>query len=230
MEVVLGMFKGHFALNIATNVLLEQNTPVLMFSLKESKEQVINRILSSQSLIKYDKIANENLTNEEWSSIVRICKQILNLDLYIDDTSNISIKEIEEKSLKMKLEKSMKLIVIDSLQLIKNDDTEIIIKLKRLAKELDITILVTFELSQEIEKRKNKRPYIIDIGNKKMIGNADVIMLLYKDKMYNKQATNDNTEVIIAKNYNGKTGIVKLLHINDYCKFVDIEKVRTNIY
>ena len=64
----------------------------------------------------------------------------------------------------MKLEKNIELIVIDSLQLIKNDDTEIIMKLKRLAKELDITILVTFELSQEIEKRKNKRPYIIDIG------------------------------------------------------------------
>jgi len=218
------MLKGHLALNIATNVLLEQNTPVLMFSLKESKEQVINRILSSKSLIRYDKIANENLTNEEWSSIVRTCKQILNLDLYIDDTSNISIKEIEEKSLKMKLEKNIELIVIDSLQLIKNDDTEIIMKLKRLAKELDITILVTFELSQEIEKRKNKRPYIIDIGNKKLIGNADVIMLIYKDKVYNKQATNDNREVIIAKNYNGKTGIAKLLHINDYCKFVDIEK------
>ena len=140
------MLKGHLALNIATNVLLEQNTPVLMFSLKESKEQVINRILSSKSLIRYDKIANENLTNEEWSSIVRTCKQILNLDLYIDDTSNISIKEIEEKSLKMKLEKNIELIVIDSLQLIKNDDTEIIMKLKRLAKELDITILVTFEL------------------------------------------------------------------------------------
>ena len=64
------------------------------------------------------------LNNEEWSSIVRTCKQILNLDLYIDDTSNISIKEIEEKSLKMKLEKNIELIVIDSLQLIKNDDTE----------------------------------------------------------------------------------------------------------
>ena len=59
MEVALGMLKGHLALNIATNVLLEQNTPVLMFSLKESKEQVINRILSSKSLIRYDKIANE---------------------------------------------------------------------------------------------------------------------------------------------------------------------------
>lgn len=229
------MGKTALALNIATHVATKENIPVAIFSLDMSREQCTKRILSSQALVENNKLNTGKLNEEEWEKVIKTSEQLSNAEIYIDDTVGISINKIREKCIKLKQEKNIGLILIDSLQLIlsnkkcntrEEEDSEVSSALKELAQELNIPIIVTYQLSRALEEREDKRPILSDIKDD-IIKNSDVVMFLHRDDYYNPYSEKKNiAELIIAKNSYGTSNnsIVELIFLDKWLKFDSLEK------
>ena len=230
------MGKTAFALNIATNAAVKANVPVAVFSLEMSKEQLVNRILCSESMVDSNKVRTGKLDEEDWTKLAEAIGPLSEAGVYIDDTPGISVMEIRTKCRKLKMEKNIGLVVIDYLQLISGSNkrngsreqeiSEISRSLKVLAKELNVPVIALSQLSRAVEQRDDHRPMLSDLRESGAIEqDADIVMFLYRDDYYNKEsAEKDIAEVIIAKQRGGSTGTVKLYWMGNYTKFVNIER------
>ena len=230
------MGKTAFALNIATNAALRANVPVAVFSLEMSKEQLVNRILCSESMVDSNKVRTGKLDEDDWTKLAETIGPLSEAEMYIDDTPGINIMEIRAKCRKLKIEKNIGLVVIDYLQLIQGTNkrngsreqeiSEISRSLKILAKELDVPVIALSQLSRAAEQRPDHRPMLSDLRESGAIEqDADIVMFLYRDDYYNEDSEKKNiAEVIIAKHRGGSTGTVELLWLGNYTKFVNIAK------
>ena len=230
------MGKSAFALNLATNAAVRYNTPVAIFSLEMSKEQLVNRILCSEAMVDSNKVRTGKLDEEDWTKLAEAIGPLSEAGVYIDDTPGISVMEIRTKCRKLKMEKNIGLVVIDYLQLISGSNkrngsreqeiSEISRSLKVLAKELNVPVIALSQLSRAVEQRDDHRPMLSDLRESGAIEqDADIVMFLYRDDYYNKEsAEKDIAEVIIAKQRGGSTGTVKLYWMGNYTKFVNIER------
>jgi len=230
------MGKSAFALNIAVNAALRANTPVAIFNLEMSKEQLVNRILCSEAMVDSNKIRTGKLEDKDWNKLAEAIGPLSETGIYIDDTPGISIMEIRAKCRKLKLEKNIGLVVIDYLQLIQGSNkrngsreqeiSEISRSLKILAKELNVPVIALSQLSRAVEQRPDHRPMLSDLRESGAIEqDADIVMFLYRDDYYNEDSEKKNVaEVIIAKNRSGSTGTVDLGWLGSYTKFVNLEK------
>lgn len=226
------MGKTALGINIAVNASLKGHV-VAVFSLEMSKTQLVQRIMSSLSLINLGDIIAGNIN--DWGMISQAVGVIEKLNLYIDDTASISLTELRAKSRRLKAEEGLDLIVIDYLQLMttggptENRQLEISTisrGLKALAKELRCPVLALAQLSRAPELRTNKRPILSDLRESGAIEqDADVVMMLYRDDYYNEDSERPNTgDVIIAKHRNGATGTVELFYHKEYTKFADLTR------
>lgn len=215
------MGKSTLLLNIATNVAF-QDTPTALFSIESSKKRVIDRILASESLVDIKKVILEkDLIDNDWNKLANTMKKISDLKLYIDDTPGISIQEISNKCRRLKQERNIELVVIDYLQLIEgNESAEKIKKLKELAKELNITIIVAYMLPSNVDRRENKKPLLADVRNNELI---DIVILLYRDYYYKTriQPKDNKVEIIIAKNEGKDTEKVEMYFDEKYQKLYE---------
>jgi len=231
------MGKTAFALNIATNAAVKSKVPVAVFSLEMSKEQLVNRILCSESMVDSNKVRTGKLEEDDWTKLAGAIGPLSEANIYIDDTPGISITEIRAKCRKLKLEKDIGLVVIDYLQLIQGSNnkrngsreqeiSEISRSLKILAKELDVPVIALSQLSRAAEQRPDHRPMLSDLRESGAIEqDADIVMFLYRDDYYNQDSEKkDIAEVIIAKHRGGSTGTVELLWLGSYTKFVNLMK------
>ena len=230
------MGKTAFALNIASNAALRANVPVAVFSLEMSKEQLVNRILSSESMVDSNKIRTGKLDEEDWSKLAETIGPLSEGEMYIDDTPGINIMEIRAKCRKLKIEKNIGLVVIDYLQLIQGtgrrngsreqEISEISRSLKILAKEIDVPVIALSQLSRAAEQRPDHRPTLSDLRESGAIEqDADIVMFLYRDDYYNQDSEKKGiAEVILAKHRGGSTGTVDLRWIGNYTKFVNLAK------
>ncbi len=234
------MGKSAFALNIAANAATKSNTPVAIFSLEMSKEQMVNRILSSEAMVDSNKIRTGKLEDEDWGKIAGTLGPLSEAQIYIDDTPGISIMEIRAKCRKLKLEKDLGLVVIDYLQLVQGSGkkgasreqeiAEISRSLKILAKEINVPVIALSQLSRAPEQRPDHRPMLSDLRESGSIEqDADIVMFLYRDDYYNEDSEKKNiAEVIIAKHRAGSTGTTELLWLGNYTKFANIDRYRDN--
>lgn len=236
------MGKTTLALNILSHIALEDKKNVLFISLENNEENIINRLVISNSMVEtkkldlYNKhknkeIQNLNLSEDDLDRIQYGIKLLKNSPIYIMSDAPYSIKDISEKSRKLKEEKNIELIIIDYLQLIQFDKnkilnrskemTEILKNLKILAKTLDVPVIVTSQLSKECEKRDNKRPMMADFSDSKygIYTYSDEVLFIYRDSYYNKENKSNMAEIIVAKNKSGNTGKVILGWIPEYLKF-----------
>ena len=233
------MGKTAFALNIAANAAIRSNTPVAIFNLEMSKDQLVNRILCIEAMVDSNKIMTGKLEEDDWSKLASVVGPISDSGIYIDDTPGISIMEIRTKCRKLKMEKNIGLIVIDYIQLIQGSNNrkngsreqeiaEISRSLKILAKELNVPVIALSQLSRAVEQRPDHRPMLSDLRESGSIEqDADIVMFLYRDDYYNQDTEKKNiAEVILAKHRAGSTGTVELLWLGNYTKFVNIEKYR----
>ena len=230
------MGKTAFALNIATNAAVKGNVPVAVFSLEMSKEQLVNRILCSESMVDSNKVRTGKLEEDDWTKLAGTIGPLSEAEIYIDDTPGINIMEIRAKCRKLKLEKNIGMVVIDYLQLIQGSGkrggsreqeiSEISRSLKILAKELNVPVIALSQLSRAAEQRPDHRPMLSDLRESGAIEqDADIVMFLYRDDYYNKDSEKkDIAEVIIAKHRGGSTGTVELLWLGSYTKFVNLER------
>ncbi len=237
--IVLGgrpaMGKTSISLNIALNIAERNSFPVCIFSLEMSKEQITYRLMSMDSGIESGRLRTGRLQQDEWPVLAKSVENIGRRKIYINDKSTISIKEIQDICSTIKDQsknKKLGLIVIDFVQLMELDQTsldlsrddeltKIAIKLKKLAIELDVPVLVTSQLEREIERRNNKRPMLSDIRDTTALeGFADLITMIYRDEYYEPETEDRGiTELITCKHRNGPVGTVKLLFEPQFTRF-----------
>jgi len=227
--------KTAFVLNITETVAVKHNIPVAIFSLEMSSEQLINRIISQNSMVSSQKMRNGDLSDSEWANIVESANIIGNSNIIIDDTPGISISELRSKCRKYKLEHDLKLVIIDYLQLMsgsgrsdsrQQEISDISRSLKQLARELNVPVIALSQLSRQVEQRPDHRPMLSDLRESGAIEqDADVVMFIYRDDYYHKDSENKGiAEIIIAKQRNGPIGTVNLVWLPQYTKFANMEK------
>jgi replicative DNA helicase len=231
------MGKTSFAINIAQNAAIQSNVPVAVFSLEMSKDQLVQRMLSSEASIELQKIRSGDLTEDDWIKLVHAATPLSQAPIFIDDTPGISVMEVRSKARRLKLEHGLGLIVIDYLQLMsgrgktesrQQEVSEISRSLKALARELNVPVVTLSQLSRGPEARQDHRPMLSDLRESGAIEqDADIVIFLYRDEYYNPDSEKKNiAEAIIAKQRNGPTGTVELVWLGQFTKFASYERNR----
>jgi replicative DNA helicase len=230
------MGKTSFALNIAEHVAVEEEKVVGIFSLEMSKEQLVDRLISSIGRVDSWKLRNGQLNETDMSNLIHAQAQLAEARLYIDDAGMATVMEVRAKARRLQAEHGLDLIIIDYLQLMQGSSrhgdnrvqevSEISRSLKALAKELNCPILALSQLSRAVEARNDKQPLLSDLRESGSIEqDSDVVMFLYREDYYNKNKDEHNhiTDVIVSKHRNGPTGSVKLSSQFQYSRFYDID-------
>ncbi|NTV88897.1 MAG: replicative DNA helicase [Clostridiales bacterium] len=228
-----GMGKTAMALNIAQYAAVHGKVPVAIFNLEMSKDQVVNRMLSSEVMVDSHKMRTGKLEDEDWQKIATALGPLSDAPIYIDDTASISVMDIRSKCRKLKLEKNLGLVVIDYLQLMQGrgnntnrqqEVSDISRALKILAKEINVPIICMSQLSRGPEQRTDHRPMLSDLRESGAIEqDADIVMFLYRDDYYNPDTEKKNVaEVIVAKHRSGSTGTIELRWFGEYTKFANL--------
>lgn len=228
------MGKTALGINIVTNAALEANAKAAIFSLEMSKEQLVQRMISSTAHVDLQKIISGNLSEDEWLQIINSMGPLSQAQVYIDDTAGISLMEMKAKCRRLKVEKGLDLILIDYLQLMQMEGRQesrqqeisaISRGLKALAKEMDCPVVALSQLSRAPELRADHRPILSDLRESGAIEqDADVVMFLYRDDYYDEDSDKKNIgEAIIAKHRNGPTGTVELVFKREFTKFLNKE-------
>ena len=226
------MGKTAFALNLVQNAALKGDASVAVFSLEMSKEQLVQRMIASQSTVELKKIKTGTLADNDWPRITDGMAILSGAKIHIDDTPGIKISELRSKCRKLKIEKGLDLVLIDYLQLMEGEGqnesrqqeiAKISRSLKILAKELDCPVVALSQLSRAPEQRADHRPMLSDLRESGSIEqDADIVMCLYRDEYYNPDTEQKNIgEVIVAKNRHGETGTVELVWFGGIQKFAD---------
>ncbi|MDI6220619.1 replicative DNA helicase [Clostridioides difficile] len=226
------MGKTAFSLNLVRNAALKGDASVAVFSLEMSKEQLVQRMLSSQSSVELKKIKTGTLNDNDWPRIIDAMAVLSDAKIHIDDTPGIKISELRSKCRKLKIEKGLDLVLIDYLQLMEGEGnnesrqqeiSKISRSLKILAKELNCPVVALSQLSRAPEQRADHRPMLSDLRESGAIEqDADIVMFLYRDEYYHADSESKNIgEVIIAKNRHGETGSVELVWLGEVQRFGD---------
>ncbi len=225
------MGKTALALNVASAA-SQAGFVVGIFSLEMGAEQLTLRLLSAEAEIAHHKIRNADLNSQEWVNLTGAAAKLSERRVFIDDAAMLDIMELRAKARKLKIEHNLQLLIIDYLQLIhtvkKHENrhqevSEISRSLKGLAKELNVPIIALSQLSRAVDARMDKRPMLSDLRESGAIEqDADVIMFLYRDSVYNQETENPaSAELIIGKQRNGPTGTVFLNFVKELTKFED---------
>ncbi len=212
-----GMGKTSFALNLARNVAMQQKRTVAVFNLEMSREQMVNRFLSSEARVSSKKLRTGNLTPDEWTRMAYAASQLGQAPIYLDETANITVPTMKARLRRLK---DVGFVVIDYLQLMHSgkrtenrvqEVSEITRSLKIMAKELNIPVLVCAQLARTTEKQSNHRPALADLRESGSIEqDADQVLFLYREEYYRNEKSdptavpNGTAEVIVAKNRQGE--------------------------
>jgi replicative DNA helicase len=236
-----GMGKTAFALNIARNAAVKTNTPVAVFSLEMSKEQLSLRMLCSEAKVDSSRVRSGFLSNEDWKSLTDAAGILSEQPIYIDDSPGISVMEIRAKARRLTMNKGLGLVIIDYLQLMRSslpgerrdlEIADISRSLKALAKELNVPVVALSQLNRKLEDRADKRPQLADLRESGALEqDADVVAFIYRDEVYNKSEDNphrNTAEILLEKQRNGPTGKISLTFINAFTLFKDMATDRYN--
>ncbi len=232
------MGKTAFALNIAQHAALEVGIPVAVFSLEMAKEQLALRMLASEARVDSQRLRKGFLGETDWPKLTTAAGRLSEAPLFIDDTPAITALEMKAKARRLKAEMGLGLIVLDYLQLMRGgtykdsreqEISEISRSLKALAKELSVPVIALSQLNRKVEDRTNRRPQMSDLRESGAIEqDADLIAFIYRDEVYNKSDDNPDkgiAEIIIGKQRNGPTGVVKLAFLEKFTCFENLARV-----
>jgi len=230
------MGKTAFALNLLTNIALQQKKSVVMISLEMNSESIVDRIMSEVSKVPMYKITKGDLTNEDFAQMGEAMEQLWGTKIYIDDKGGLTIPILKSKLRKLKIEKKgLDLVIVDYLQLMHatsflgnrvQEISEISRGLKELAKELEVPIIAVSQLSRAVEQRVDKKPQLSDLRESGAIEqDADVVLMLHREDYYDPDTDRKGaTDVCIRKNRNGAVGEVELHFEKEIMKFTEKEK------
>ena len=231
------MGKTAFAVNIGENVAIEAEKPVVVFSMEMGGTQLARRILSSTGKLDQQRMRSGRLEEEDWPRLTHAIQKLNNAQVFIDETPGLSPIELRSRARRLARQHGkLGLVIVDYLQLMvgSNKDqgkpenratevAEISRSLKGLAKELKCPVIALSQLNRSLESRPNKRPIMSDLRESGAIEqDADVILFLYRDEVYNPDSEDRGTaEVIIGKQRAGPIGTVRLSWMGEYSKFAN---------
>lgn len=234
------MGKTSFALNLAQNITMNAGRKCVFFSLEMSKLQLAERLLSSQAGVESQKLRTGDLTTDEWTRLGNAAGQFENVELYLDDSSQITVPEIKSRIRRLR---DVDCVIIDYLGLIKSatkkenrvqEVSDITRNLKMMAKDLNIPVVCCAQLSRATEgHNKNHKPQLADLRESGSIEqDADIVMFLYREDYYKNDVPEDKqneidaskTELIIAKNRHGATESVELVFDKEFTRFRAVDK------
>jgi len=227
------MGKTALALNIAENIALDNKLPVAVFTLEMSKEQIGQRLLTSNSGISSLKVRNGDLNDADFTKIHESMGKYADCPLYIYDTPGATVTEIRAECKKIKMNEGLGIVIIDYLQLMggtKNNENRtnevagISRGLKNLARELDCPVLALSQLSRKVEERSCKKPMLSDLRDSGSIEqDADIVIFIYRDEYYDENSEKKGkAEIIVAKQRNGPVGSFELLFQQNITKFKNL--------
>ncbi len=227
-----GVGKTSLMLSIGLHAARRVHQRVAVFSLEMSNEQVVQRLVSQETGIDSQRLRLGDLHEEEWPLFVEASSALSSASLFIDDTPSISALQLRTKARRLHAEHGLDLIIVDYLQLMTGDMRSenrvqeisyISRSLKGLARELNVPVLAASQLSRAVEQRADKRPMLSDLRESGSIEqDADVVMFIYRDDMYDQTSERKNVaEIIVAKHRNGPTGGVELYFRNHLAQFVN---------
>ena len=229
------MGKTSLVLNISQYVATQRDHTVGFFSLEMSKESLFFRLLTSEAQIDGHRLMSGAIGQKDYGRISHALETLSAMKLHIDDTANIGVLEMRAKARRLQAEHGLSLLVVDYIQLMgsrgrfENRTLELASisrSLKGLAKELNVPIIVLSQLSRAPESRADHRPQLSDLRESGALEqDADVVALIYRDDVYNRDPNNPDAgtaEVIVAKQRNGPTGIVRLAFLREQTRFVNL--------
>ena len=221
------MGKTSLVLNVVEHVGVVEKKPVVIFSLEMSAQQVAQNMLCSHARIDAHKLRMGFLDDKQWSDLSYGLGSLSEAPIFIDDTPGLTVLEVRAKARRLKAQYDIQLVAVDYLQLMESSRAEnrqqeisvISRRLKSLARELKIPVIAVSQLNRSVESREGHRPRMSDLRESGSIEqDADVIVLLHRDNYYDPDK--DNTaELIIAKQRNGPTGVVKLTFLSHFMRF-----------
>lgn len=234
-----GMGKTSFALNVARNMAMK-GRKTLFFSLEMSNEQLAQRIISTEARIVSNKLRTGEITDADWEKLGLALQNLVNCELYFDDTANITVPEMKARVRRMK---DVECVVIDYLQLMtgtkKTDNrvqeiSEITRGLKMMAKDLNIPVITCSQLSRNTAKTADHRPQLTDLRESGSIEqDADIVLMLHREDYYNNgddgeedKQTANVAEVIVAKNRHGSTEKVDVAWNAEFTMFSTLERIK----
>ena len=236
-----GMGKTSFALNIVRNVAMNTGKTVCFFSLEMTRDQLAQRMLSSEAGIKSEKIRTGELDDDEWTRLAQAGDALSKANIYFDETSSITVPEMKAKLRRMK---QLDLVVVDYLGLMKSarstenrvqEVSEITRNLKIMAKDLKVPVIACAQLSRGTEtKGKSHRPALSDLRESGSIEqDADIVLFLYRESYYDNEKSDDEdrsdetrAECIVAKNRHGEIGTVDLHWDGQFTRFTSVDVFR----
>ena len=226
------MGKSTLGLDIARNASIHNKATSVIFSLEMSRSEITMRMLSAEARVPLNSIRSGQLSDEDWARLARRMGEISEAPLFIDDSPNLSMMEIRAKARRLKQRHDLKLIIIDYLQLMtsgkrvenrQQEVSEFSRQLKLLAKELEIPVIAISQLNRSPEQRSDKRPMLSDLRESGSIEqDADVVILLHRDDVYDSQNRPGEADLMVAKHRNGPTKTITVSAQLHYSRFVNM--------
>jgi replicative DNA helicase len=233
-----GVGKSTLGLDIARHASIKNGDTSVIFSLEMSRSEITMRMLSAEARVGLNNIRSGSLSDEEWARLAKRMGEISEAPLFIDDSANLSLMEIRAKARRLKQRHNLKLIVIDYLQLMtsgkkvenrQQEVSEFSRNLKLLAKELNVPIIAISQLNRSPEQRSDKKPMLSDLRESGSIEqDADVVILLHRDEMYDSQSRSGEADLIVAKHRNGQTRTITVAAQLHFARFTDMAPAFTN--
>ncbi len=242
------MGKTSLALNMARNTALLGKKKVLFFSLEMTKQQLAERVLSTEARVQSTKMRTGEISGEEWERLATATAILSKCDLYFDDTSNMTVPEMKSRIRRLR---DVDAVFVDYLQLMKSgvrsdnrvqEVSEITRSLKLMAKDLNIPVVVLAQLARSTEGRgKSHRPQLADLRESGSIEqDADIVIMLYREEYYDSEKEHDDepdepkptvnkVEFIVSKNRHGPTTTVEAMWNADYTMFSNLEKLHNDM-
>ncbi len=225
-----GVGKTAFALNIASNVAKQSGKAVAIFSLEMSKEQLAQRLLSAEALVELQKLLTGTLTDNDWVNLAKATQTLASSKIYVDDNAILTVADMNAKCRRLD---NLGLVIIDYLQLMTSgrniqnrvqEVSEMTRNLKLMAKELNIPVITLSQLSRSIESRSEHKPMLSDLRESGSIEqDADIVMFLHREALYNDQESVNDAKCIVAKNRHGETGSINLYWDGQFTRFSSVE-------
>jgi replicative DNA helicase len=224
--------KSTLGLDIARYASIHKGDTSVIFSLEMSRSEITMRMLSAEARVPLNNIRAGSLTDEEWARMARRMGEISEAPMFIDDSPNLSLMEIRAKARRLKQRHNLKLIVIDYLQLMtsgkrvenrQQEVSEFSRQLKLLAKELNVPVIAISQLNRSPEQRSDKKPMLSDLRESGSIEqDADLVILLHRDDLYDQQNRSGEADLIVAKHRNGPTRTITVSAQLHFARFTDM--------
>ncbi|MGC4192340.1 MAG: replicative DNA helicase [Thermomicrobiales bacterium] len=230
------MGKTAFQLGIAYGAAVQHKRTVGIFSLEMAAEQLVQRLLSTETGVDSHRLRLGMIDDNEWDRVSRAFGRLAEANIFIDDAAGATIMDIRSKARRLQAEHGLDLLIIDYLQLLSgrrtdnrvNEVSEISRGLKGLARELNIPVIALSQLSRAVESRADHRPMLSDLRESGSIEqDADIVMFLYREEKYDENSEKKGiAEIIVAKHRNGPVGTVNLRFFERTGRFADLELYR----